>query len=158
MPAVPLAFLFPGETGCRSPVPLFALHAGQTQLYENATTLSLAFATLTRRVQHKSFVCHSYGTPGWGYSSQQDPATRCASMQERPQLQCLHLLTDDSLDTPGGTPPGPIFPSHMETVKDVIANLSTASRVLPVRAYQCCARWLARVVRSKFPPTSAILR
>ncbi len=39
-----------------------------SQIAENASTLSLAFATLTDRVKHKSFACHSYKKHGgWGY-------------------------------------------------------------------------------------------
>ncbi len=39
-----------------------------SQLAENAAGLSPAFATLTRRVTHKPFVCHSYKKRrGWGY-------------------------------------------------------------------------------------------
>jgi hypothetical protein len=37
------------------------------QLVENQYTLSLFLATLTRRVRHNPFVCHSYRkSPGWG--------------------------------------------------------------------------------------------
>src|SRR5580658_10089070 len=52
-----------------SPFP--ATLAGPEQLHENAATLSPAFATLTDRVKHKSFVCHSYKKQGgWGYPRQ----------------------------------------------------------------------------------------
>jgi hypothetical protein len=38
------------------------------QIAENTTTLTPVFATLTDRVKHKPFVCHSYEKqPGWGY-------------------------------------------------------------------------------------------
>ena len=40
--------------------PLFATLAGHTQIAGNKTTLSPFPATLTSRVKHKSFVCHSY--------------------------------------------------------------------------------------------------
>src|ERR1700690_4018936 len=40
--------------------PLSATLTDNPQLHENKATLSPAFATLTRRVKHKSFVCHSY--------------------------------------------------------------------------------------------------
>src|SRR5579863_2175419 len=47
--------------------PFSATHTGTPQLIENTTTLSLVFATLTSRVKHKSFICHSYRkTPGVG--------------------------------------------------------------------------------------------
>jgi hypothetical protein len=45
--------------------PLFATLIYHSQLTENKTTLSPAFATLTRFVMAKSFACHSYEkTPG----------------------------------------------------------------------------------------------
>ena len=48
-----------------SPVSLFpATLIDSLQLTENSTTLSPVFATLTRLVKHKSFVCHSYKKPG----------------------------------------------------------------------------------------------
>ncbi len=40
--------------------PFPAALTGSVQLAENPATLSLAFATLTNRVKHKSCVCHSY--------------------------------------------------------------------------------------------------
>jgi len=50
-----------------SVTPFPATLTGQSQLAENTTTLSPAFATLARRVKHKSFVCHSYRKHrGWG--------------------------------------------------------------------------------------------
>jgi hypothetical protein len=49
--------------------PLFATLAANVQMPENKTTLSSVFATLTRRVKHKFFVCRSYKKhPGWGYT------------------------------------------------------------------------------------------
>jgi hypothetical protein len=40
---------------------------------EKSATLSLAFATLTSRVKHKSCVCHSYKKhPGWGCTLQRE--------------------------------------------------------------------------------------
>ena len=56
--------------------PLSATLTDNPQLDENKTTLSLAFATLTGRVKHKSFVCHSYKKHrGVGYHSLADPAS-----------------------------------------------------------------------------------
>jgi len=50
-----------------SVTPFPATLTSHLQLAENTTTLSPAFATLARRVKHKSFVCHSYRKhPGWG--------------------------------------------------------------------------------------------
>jgi hypothetical protein len=50
--------------------PLFATLTDIVQRPENKTTLSSVFATLTRRVMHKFFVCHSYKKhPGWGHTS-----------------------------------------------------------------------------------------
>jgi len=49
-----------------SPFP--AILTSHLQLAENKTTLSPAVATLTSRVKHKSFACHSCKKhPGWGY-------------------------------------------------------------------------------------------
>ena len=51
-----------------SPFP--ATLTSSLQITEKPTTLSLAFATLTSRVKHKSCVCHSYKKhPGWGMPS-----------------------------------------------------------------------------------------
>ena len=48
--------------------PLFVILAKPPQLHENKTTLSPAFATLTRLVNYNSFVCHSCKKhPGVGY-------------------------------------------------------------------------------------------
>jgi len=48
--------------------PFPATHTSPLQIAENTTTLSPAFATLTNRVKHKSFVCHSCKKhPGVGY-------------------------------------------------------------------------------------------
>jgi hypothetical protein len=55
------SFAFPSVT------PFPATLTGHLQLTENPATLSPAFATLARRVKHKSFVCHSYRKHrGWG--------------------------------------------------------------------------------------------
>ena len=66
-------FDFPISNFVFSPAPATRLSATLTdtpQLHENKATLSLAFATLTRRVKHKSFVCHSYKKHrGVGYPS-----------------------------------------------------------------------------------------
>ena len=49
--------------------PFPATLTSHLQLAENKTTLSPAVATLTSRVKHKSFACHSYRKhPGWGYA------------------------------------------------------------------------------------------
>src|SRR5580765_6551160 len=46
--------------------PFPATLTSHLQRSEKPATLSLAFATLTRRVKHKSSVCHSYKKhPGW---------------------------------------------------------------------------------------------
>jgi hypothetical protein len=50
--------------------PFAATLTDSSQLIENPATLSPAFATLTSRVKHKSFVCHSYKKHrGWGRGS-----------------------------------------------------------------------------------------
>ena len=60
-PGTPI-FEFPFSRFVRatsSASPLFATLAKSSQLLENKTTLSPAFATLTRLVNHNPFVCHS---------------------------------------------------------------------------------------------------
>ena len=53
--------------GASSISPLSATLTTHLQLTENKTTLSLLFATLTRRVKANPFVCHSYKKHrGWG--------------------------------------------------------------------------------------------
>ena len=53
--------------------PLPATLTSHLQRPEKSATLSLAFATLTSRVKHKSSVCHSYKKhPGWGYTLQRE--------------------------------------------------------------------------------------
>jgi hypothetical protein len=50
--------------------PLFATLTASVQIPENTTTLSSVFATLTRPVKHKFFVCRSYKKHrGWGHTS-----------------------------------------------------------------------------------------
>ena len=50
-----------------SVTPFPATLTSHSQLTENPAALSPAFATLARRVEDKSFVCHSYKKlPGWG--------------------------------------------------------------------------------------------
>src|SRR5580658_1676039 len=52
---------------CLSVTPLFATLTDQSQADENTTTLSPAFATLTRHITPNSFICHSYKKhPGGG--------------------------------------------------------------------------------------------
>jgi hypothetical protein len=66
----PVSFTsFTSFTSFASPsvTPFPATLTGHSQLTENPGTLSAAFATLTRHVKHKSFVCHSYRKhTGWG--------------------------------------------------------------------------------------------
>jgi len=58
-----------------------ATFTGSSQLHDNTTTLSPAFATLTDHVIHKSFACHSYRNhPGWGLAVEQASA-RFPSLQ-----------------------------------------------------------------------------
>jgi hypothetical protein len=72
----PLPFKIPAfkPSNLQTPLsvsPFPATLTSHCQLAENKTTLSLAVATLTDRVKHKSFVCHSYRKhPGWGYTFQ----------------------------------------------------------------------------------------
>ena len=62
MPPLPVRLLFPS--------PLFATLADHLQLPENPATLSPFPATLTRRVNHNPFACHSYEKhPGAGASA-----------------------------------------------------------------------------------------
>jgi len=67
----PLPVLLTRRASRKLPVtPLSATLTVTSQTTENKTTLSSVFATLTSRVKHKFFVCHSYKKhPGWGYIS-----------------------------------------------------------------------------------------
>jgi hypothetical protein len=49
--------------------PFLATLTGDSQLTENPATLSPVTATLTSRVKHKSFACHSYGKHGGSHFS-----------------------------------------------------------------------------------------
>jgi len=65
------AFLRPLSQSRAVLSPFPATPTGQLQLAENTTTLSPVVATLTGRVTHNPFVCHSYKKhPGWGYPLQ----------------------------------------------------------------------------------------
>jgi len=58
----------PPAQKCTHLSPLAAPLTDHSQLIEETITLNLIFATLTDRVKHKSFVCHSYKKhPGVGY-------------------------------------------------------------------------------------------
>jgi len=66
--------------------PLPATLTNSSQLHDNTTTLSPAFATLTNRVMYKPFACHSCKKhPGWGVVEQ---ALACSPF--------LQPVTDDS--------------------------------------------------------------
>jgi hypothetical protein len=87
-----------------SATPFLATLASHRQLAENKTTLSPAVATLTDRVKHKSFACHSYKKqPGWGSVS----PTRCASIQARRFPLFSHPR--GTLSTPHELSPSPMF-------------------------------------------------
>jgi hypothetical protein len=81
-----------------SPFP--ATLTSSSQLHENTTTLSPAFATLKDLATHNSFACHSYRKhPGWGSV---EKASAC--------FLCPQLLTSDPqfprfVVRPGITPP-----------------------------------------------------
>jgi hypothetical protein len=85
----PVSFTsFTSSTSFASPsvTPFPATLTSHLQLVENAAALSPAFATLTRRVKHKSFVCHSYKKhPGWGGPRQSRVSS---SLQNLPTLNC----------------------------------------------------------------------
>ena len=95
-----------------SATPFLATLASHRQLAENKTTLSPAVATLTDRVKHKSFACHSYkNTRGGGLSrlhvaprSRPDssfffhtPEVRCALLTSCPQAQCSRAFASPFL-------------------------------------------------------------
>jgi hypothetical protein len=96
--------------------PLSATLADNPQLHENKATLSLAFATLTRRVKPKSFVCHSYKKHrGVGYPSLADPASLSSRRFRYAQRRSFtpsafgegqsfspHAFTSQSSGYPGG--------------------------------------------------------
>ena len=76
----PVSFIsFTSSTSFASPsvTPFPATLTGHRQLAENTTTLSPAVATLTRRVKHKSFVCHSYKKHPGGYSVNRESPLQC---------------------------------------------------------------------------------
>jgi hypothetical protein len=81
--------------------PFSATLAGHSQLTENPATLSPAFATLTRRVKHKSFVCHSYKKHrGWGM-----PFSSNLRTIETAEPAAIFLATRSHLiNTSGGLP------------------------------------------------------
>jgi hypothetical protein len=74
--------------------PLSATLTDTPQLHESKTTLSLAFATLTRLVKPNSFVCHSYKKHrGVGYPWLADPASlrsRCFTPENGFTPRFLH--------------------------------------------------------------------
>src|SRR6202795_1340663 len=77
--ALSLPFLpsFDYQLSAHNSLPLSPFPATLTRyshIIENTATLSPAFATLTGRVKHKFFVCHSYKKhPGWGYRLASSP-------------------------------------------------------------------------------------
>ena len=93
--------------------PFTATLASPLQSTENLATLSPAFATLTRHVNHNPFVCHSYKKhPGWGPVAQTSVCAlasfaerACATHSDPCNSNPLIDLLHDSLDTPG-------YPSH----------------------------------------------
>src|SRR5580692_5400373 len=99
----------PPAQKCTHLSPLAATLTDQSQLIEESITLSLAFATLTGRVKHKSFVCHSYKKhPGVGIPSRHSlPSIRHAQLTTHHSpltVDCTlpPLLT--SIDRCGATP------------------------------------------------------
>src|ERR1700726_4983460 len=97
--------------------PSFATLTNSSQLHDNTTTLSPAFATLTRRVKHKSFVCHSYKKHrGWGSVEQ---ASACFPFQNPaaldPEFQHLSAAPNVRQDVATSfllapLPPNPLSP------------------------------------------------
>ncbi len=90
--------------------PLFATLTSHSQLLENTTTLSPAVATLTSRVKHKSFACHSCRKhPGWGSPVRKSRLllTRApaAHAQQHPLPSCFHGATSRFSGYPGGGVP-----------------------------------------------------
>jgi hypothetical protein len=80
--------------------PFRATLTSHLQLTENAAALSPAFATLTRRVEHKSFVCHSYRKqPGWGYPFNCEFPLQCRLLNC--QLSTVNFLLLPSPPHPG---------------------------------------------------------
>jgi hypothetical protein len=145
---------------CRSASILAGVFCFRRFAFTVQTTLSLAFATFARRVKPKSFVCHSYGKHrGWAYPYEQDPVALCASMQKRPQPQCVHAFTHDSLDTPPpGYPCRPDFPKPSRLGKRAAASSSRSPIACSSLTRMLAADEFSQVARSQFPPTPAILR
>jgi len=95
-----ISFTFSTSFASPSVTPFPATLTSHLQLAENAAALSPAFATLTSRVKHKSFVCHSYKKhPGWGYPANRDSPLRSRTFQ---------LSTANFLLLPCGPHPGAI--------------------------------------------------
>jgi len=82
--------------------PFRATLTSHLQLAENAAALSPAFATLTCRVKHKSFVCHSYKKhPGWGGALNRESPLQCRLLNC--QLSTVNFLLLPSPPHPGAT-------------------------------------------------------
>src|SRR5580658_1870377 len=99
----------PLSSECAPVTPFPAALTSHPQLAENATTLSPAFATLTRRVKLNPFVCHSYRKhPGWVYppaKSFLSPLDRLLtrhSRSGRPSARCRSIPAEHR--QPGTSP------------------------------------------------------
>ena len=115
--------------------PFFATLTNSSQLHDNTTTLSPAFAALTRRVKPKSFVCHSYKKHrGWGVVEQ---ASACFpflnSVANDPEF--LHLSAAPNVQQDVATsfllaplPPNPLSPVEATLTK---RSVTVDSKPLP---------------------------
>jgi len=129
-----------------SPSPFFATLTNPLQLAENTSTLSPAFATLTRHVNHNPFVCHSYRKhPGWGshlsnervrsvlgsFSDQDSPNT---NRNSHPLLVTLH---------------SPLFAASAPFIPPVTGHQLQVTKSFIIHTYRKCACNSFRIRTSK---------
>ena len=131
----PLSFDFEPSVDDPSPVravtwsslsPFLATLTRPRQLTEKAGTLSPAFATLTRRVKHKPFVCHSYRKHRGGGI----PSLTLADKVRFP-VSCLPLLNPLTIHTPENTSVTPVEATLTKT--GGVGSLQPSLRPLRVR-------------------------
>lgn|SRR5579864_3448418 len=84
----------------RSISSFIAILTDDLQLIENPATLSPFPATLTTRVKHKSFICHSYKKHGgWGYTTNE-----LSFHQHKRGTCCCLTFADHGRRTTGHSP------------------------------------------------------
>ena len=116
------------------------------QPLENTATLSSAFATLTRRVNHNPFVCHSYAKhPGWGSHLSNERVRRApGSLSDHDSRNTNH--NSHPLLVARHSPPVPasaLFPPP------VTGHQSQVTKSFIIRTYEKCVRNSFRIRTSK---------